>query len=250
MCVHLRVFSGCLTVPVCEPVCVCVCVCLWHNATVPGTGCPAGGVPAPLQTHKTLEGARLQAGPVPHGIQGIVVSTMREAEFFADGGFTDITYGVLLEPSRLARAAAVARRVTLRVLVDSPEAVAMLEACPLVGPTGAPQPWHVWVKVDCGYHRAGRDAAGDAVVAVCQTVAASPACAFSGLYSHSGDSYVRPLCCAGHPWPASGTHTCSPSPLTPASGTHTCTASSPRAPHPPSPLHTHTPNGPRPPPVS
>ena len=69
----------------------------------------------------------------------------------------------------------------------------VLERTPVIVSDTA-RPWSVFIKVDCGYHRAGRDAHGDAVVALCTAVAASPSARFRGLYSHSGDSYN----CAGH----------------------------------------------------
>ena len=52
-----------------------------------------------------------------------------------------------------------------------------LESTPLVGGTpDAPvvKRWSVFVKVDCGYHRAGRDAHSGDIVDFCVSVASSP----------------------------------------------------------------------------
>src|SRR6266568_8881001 len=50
-----------------------------------------------VKTHKTIEIARLQHG----GALGpITVSTLAEAEFFADAGFVDITYAVPIAPEK------------------------------------------------------------------------------------------------------------------------------------------------------
>ncbi|NJL73137.1 MAG: hypothetical protein HC888_17120 [Candidatus Competibacteraceae bacterium] len=57
-----------------------------------------------LKTVKCLEAARLS------GASAITVSTLAEAEFFADGGFTDILYAVGIIPAKLPRAAALIRR--------------------------------------------------------------------------------------------------------------------------------------------
>src|SRR5437667_9356507 len=53
------------------------------------------------KTHKTVEIARMQHGGA---IGPITVSTMAEAEFFAQAGFRDITYAVPMAPEKLPRA--------------------------------------------------------------------------------------------------------------------------------------------------
>src|SRR5256885_1763289 len=77
------------------------------------------------KTHKTAEIARMQHG----GATGpITVSTLAEAEFFADGGFRDITYAVPIAPEKLARAAALAARIErLNILIDSDVALRAVE---------------------------------------------------------------------------------------------------------------------------
>src|SRR5436305_424195 len=107
-----------------------------------------------VKTHKTIEIGRMQHG----GALGpITVSTLAEAEFFADAGFKDITYAVPIAPEKLDRAAALARKIeTLNLLLDSTSALQALEA--------QKQQFDVFLKVDCGYHRAGVDPDSDASV--------------------------------------------------------------------------------------
>src|SRR5712692_6256665 len=78
-----------------------------------------------VKTHKTAEIARLQHG----GALGpITVSTLAEAEFFADAGFRDITYAVPIAPEKLDRAAALASKIdALNLLIDSEPALRALE---------------------------------------------------------------------------------------------------------------------------
>lgn len=45
-----------------------------------------------FQTHKTIEGAKLQLEGVSEDNQAIVVSTVAELKFFADHGFQNILY--------------------------------------------------------------------------------------------------------------------------------------------------------------
>lgn len=135
-----------------------------------------------VKTHKCAEIAERQRalGP-PAGAAGITVSTLEEARVFADHGFADLTWAFPVIPGRLAEAVAVAERATLRLVVESPEAVAAVEA------TG--HPFHVWLKVDAGYHRAGVDPGSDVAVELARALAASERLAFDGLLSHSGQAY-------------------------------------------------------------
>lgn len=131
------------------------------------------------KTHKTIEGARLQHG----GEAGpITVSTLAEAEFYADAGFEDITYAFPIAPDKLERAAALGRRIRkLGVLIDTFEALSAIER------HGGP--FHVWLKVDCGYHRAGVDPASPESVKLATAIASSRAAKFEGLLTHAGHSY-------------------------------------------------------------
>src|SRR5579859_4113014 len=103
-----------------------------------------------VKTHKCIEIGELQR---KSGARGITVATIVEARDFADHGFDDITWAVPLLPSRLEEVIALARRITLRVLVESDEAVDALErAAKAAGITV-----HTWLEVDSGYHRSGVD---------------------------------------------------------------------------------------------
>src|SRR5262249_6907369 len=99
-----------------------------------------------IKTHKCIEiGERQRA----LGVSGVTVSTLYEAKVFADHGFSDITWAFPVILNRIPDAARIAERATLRLVVDSMEAVEALEK--------SKHPFHVWVKIDCGYHRAGMD---------------------------------------------------------------------------------------------
>src|SRR4051794_26132508 len=104
-----------------------------------------------VKTHKTIEIGRMQHGGA---IGPITLSTMAEAEFFADSGFGDITYAVPIAPEKLPRAAALAARIErLNILVDSHAALRAVEEFHAAYGTV----FDVFLKVDCGYHRAGVD---------------------------------------------------------------------------------------------
>src|ERR1044071_4503716 len=132
-----------------------------------------------VKTHKTIEIGRMQHG----GEQGpITVSTLAEAEFFADAGFGDITYAVPIPPEKVARAAALAKRIErLIVLVDSERAFRALEASGHV--------FDVYLKVDCGYHRAGVDPDDPDSARLALAMRDSSSVRFQGLLTHAGHSY-------------------------------------------------------------
>jgi D-serine deaminase-like pyridoxal phosphate-dependent protein len=131
-----------------------------------------------LKTHKCAEVARLQ---LDRSRAGATVATLEEARFFADHGIDDLTWAFPVILSRLDEVAELAERVTLGVVLDSPEALAGLEA---LG-----RPLHVWLKVDCGYHRAGVDPDSGRALGLVRRLAESSLLVFDGLLSHSGHAY-------------------------------------------------------------
>ncbi len=136
-----------------------------------------------VKTHKTIEGARLQHGG---GWGPITVSTLAEAELFAKHGFRDITYAVPIAPDKLPRAAALAQRLErLNVLIDSEAALRAIEEFHRAHDTT----FDVFLKVDCGYHRAGVDPADPDSARLAMAIAESPAVHFQGLLTHAGHSY-------------------------------------------------------------
>src|SRR5213594_3281786 len=126
-----------------------------------------------IKTHKCLELGRRQ---LALGAQGLTVSTLFEAEAFARAGFTDLTWAFPLDPTHIPHARRIAERATLRVLVDD-----LTTAKALAG-TGL----HVWLKVDCGYHRAGVDPASPYALEVARELGAERGLTFDGIVSHSG----------------------------------------------------------------
>jgi D-serine deaminase-like pyridoxal phosphate-dependent protein len=134
-----------------------------------------------VKTHKCIElGERQRA----LGAAGITVSTLAEARAFAAHGFGDITWAFPVILSRLDEVRELASRITLRLVADSAQAVDALAGL------GTPEhPLHVWLKVDCGYHRAGVDPEAPEAVELAARIASAPVLAFDGVLSHSGHAY-------------------------------------------------------------
>jgi D-serine deaminase-like pyridoxal phosphate-dependent protein len=136
-----------------------------------------------VKTHKTIEIGRMQFGG---GVGPITVSTLAEAESFAGSGFGDITYAVPIAPEKIARAARLAGRIrTINILLDSRDTLRAVEAFHRAHGTR----FDVFLKVDCGYHRAGVDPDAPETLALALECSRSPAIRFRGLLTHAGHSY-------------------------------------------------------------
>ncbi len=130
-----------------------------------------------IKTHKCLElGRRQQA----YGAKGITVSTLFEAQAFARGRFTDLTWAFPLDPTHIPHVQRIAQDgITLRVILDDLDTAKALAGSRL----------HVWLKVDCGYHRAGVDPASRYALEVARELGAERGLTFDGVLSHSGHAY-------------------------------------------------------------
>jgi D-serine deaminase-like pyridoxal phosphate-dependent protein len=131
-----------------------------------------------IKTHKCLEVARLQRSL---GATGITVSTLYEANVFAEHGFTDITWASPISFARVQQARELADSVTLRVIIDSTDALVRIK--------GTGYPFHVWLDVDCGYHRTGVDPRSEVAVNLARDIHESPKLNFDGILTHSGHAY-------------------------------------------------------------
>lgn len=136
-----------------------------------------------VKTHKVAEIGRMQHG----GTAGpITVSTLAEAEHFAAAGFGDITYAMPIAPEKLGRAARLAQRIErLNILIDSAESLRAIEAFH----RAENFVFDVFLKVDCGYHRAGVDPENPDSERLALAMAESEALRFRGLLTHAGHSY-------------------------------------------------------------
>jgi len=145
-------------------------------ATMAGRARSLGiGLRPHIKTHKCVELGRRQ---VAHGARGVTVSTLDEAEVFADAGFDDILWAVPIDPGHIPHARRVAERTRLGVVVDDLDTARALRNTQLTA----------WLKVDCGYHRAGVDPSSPYALEVVRALTA-PGARFGGIVSHSGHAY-------------------------------------------------------------
>jgi len=135
-----------------------------------------------IKTHKCIEIGKMQRDA---GAQGITVSTLGEAAFFADAGFDDITYAVPLAPNKFPGVQRISERIHLNVLVDHPTIVDQLgNFCKKNGIS-----LDVLVKVNCGYPRTGIDPEDPAAVSLIRKIVKDANLRFKGILTHAGHSY-------------------------------------------------------------
>jgi D-serine deaminase-like pyridoxal phosphate-dependent protein len=135
------------------------------------------------KTHKCLEIARLQ---MDENRPCLTVSTLAEARYFMDGGIRDLCLAVPLAPCHIDGALDLARESeSFSVLVDHEATVRQL----IARAAARSQRISTWLKIDCGYHRAGVDPLGDQLIPLAQTLSQSPWTDFKGLLAHGGHAY-------------------------------------------------------------
>jgi D-serine deaminase-like pyridoxal phosphate-dependent protein len=135
-----------------------------------------------VKTHKCVEVARLQQ---QRGAVGLTVSTLAEADALAAAGFDDLTWAFPLPWDKIPAALSLARRIKLRLVLDDPSTLETLEQAA----SDAGLRVHTWLKVDCGYHRAGVDPDSAEAVDLPRQMARSASMVFDGLLTHAGHAY-------------------------------------------------------------
>jgi D-serine deaminase-like pyridoxal phosphate-dependent protein len=134
-----------------------------------------------VKTAKSLDVAALLHDDTPCPV---TVSTLAEAEAFADGGYTDITYAVGIDPHKLPRVIALLRRgVRLRILLDSVEQASFVAEASRQA--GLPIPTQI--EIDCDGHRGGLKPDATALPEVGRIL--HDAGCLDGILTHAGESY-------------------------------------------------------------
>ena len=136
-----------------------------------------------LKTAKSIEVARRVLG----GTNGpITVSTLLEAERFAEAGITDILYAVGIAPAKLDRVIGIRRRgVDLTIITDNLVAAEAIAAAARA--SGEPIP--VLIEIDSDGHRGGVPSEDpERLTAIARVLAAGGAVP-RGVMTHYGGSY-------------------------------------------------------------
>lgn len=139
-----------------------------------------------LRPHlKTLKAAKAATALVHAGARGITVSTLKEANYFLQHGFRDITYAVGMVPSKLHEAASlIARGADLKIMTDSPEVARIIADEANLNGIG----YKVMIEIDCGDNRGGLQPDSEELIEIVGLIANSGA-HLEGVLTHAGHSY-------------------------------------------------------------
>ena len=134
-----------------------------------------------VKTTKALEPTRM----IHDGLGPITVSTLAEADFFADAGYTDILYAVGIAPGKLDRVARLRRRgVDLTILLDT---VAQAEAVvAFVAEHGESLP--ALIEIDSDGQRGGVEPEDPQLLEIARVLTDGGA-QVRGVMTHAGGSY-------------------------------------------------------------
>jgi D-serine deaminase-like pyridoxal phosphate-dependent protein len=114
------------------------------------------------------------------GVTAITVSSVSMARYFAEAGWNDITIAFPLNILEKQEIDDLSKTISLNILVSSAKVLAGFDEIPL----------GVFIKIDCGYHRAGisveRFDEIEDILAFCRN---SSALQFRGFLTHSGNTY-------------------------------------------------------------
>ncbi len=135
-----------------------------------------------VKTNKSIDVSR-RLMETPDG--PITVSTLLEAEYFADHGVTDILYAVCIAPNKLDHVAALqARGVRLSLILDSMETARLLAA----RSKERGDRFDVLVEIDSDGHRSGIKPHAPALLEIGQFLEAA-GIPVRGVLTHAGSSY-------------------------------------------------------------
>ncbi|WP_120498675.1 alanine racemase [Kiloniella sp. EL199] len=136
-----------------------------------------------MKTAKTLEAYHCAT---KDGFDGITVSTLAEADFFASGGVTDILYGVGIVPSKLSQAQRVQDKgVKLTLITDNSDAISLLDdEAKRLGTT-----FPIIIEIDSGGRRGGVLVDSQDLLNLATAIIASRCLSLEGVMTHAGHSY-------------------------------------------------------------
>lgn len=119
-------------------------------------------------------------------ISPITVSTLREAEYFAEGGFTDIIYAVSIVPAKLGRVKALMDKgIDIKLIIDDAKVANDIST---VG-TKQGCAFKVLIEIDSDMHRAGLSPDAIEVIEVARALHEGTGTEMVGVLTHAGESY-------------------------------------------------------------
>ncbi|MDA7949399.1 MAG: alanine racemase [Hyphomicrobiaceae bacterium] len=160
---------------------------LQRNIDMMAARCAGLGVK--LRPHlKTPKSVKVAECAVPDQSDPITVSTLREAEAFAAGGYKDVLCAAATAPTKLAHADRIQRDSGSNVILVT-DSVSLVEAADeKAGELGAP--FDFLIEIDCGEHRSGILPGSTELLAIGAALKDAKNLKLAGVMTHAGHSYA------------------------------------------------------------
>jgi len=136
-----------------------------------------------VKTNKCLDIAHIICGGQT---RPTTVSTIREAEYFFEDGFEDITYAVGIVPHKLPRIKKLMDAgANIKLILDDPSTASAL--CNYAEDNNVT--FKVFIEIDSDNHRAGLAPDNPVVIKLAEALDKSTHINFLGFLTHAGESY-------------------------------------------------------------
>ena len=124
---------------------------------------------------------------MPDKAAPITVSTLKEAAYFAQGGYTNILCAAATAPNKIAHANAIGRETGADIILvtDSVELVHAADA----KATELDADFRFLIEIDCGEHRSGVRPASPDLLAIAEALQSARCLSLGGVMTHAGHSY-------------------------------------------------------------
>jgi D-serine deaminase-like pyridoxal phosphate-dependent protein len=119
--------------------------------------------------------------------RSITVSTLKEAEYFARQGYSDIVCATAIVPGKFAHAARIREETGCDLILVTDALTVAREAARFAASQG--RTFSFLIEIDCGEHRSGLPPRDARVVELARAIDAAPQLRFRGVLTHAGHSY-------------------------------------------------------------
>ena len=137
---------------------------------------------------KTPKSVKVAERAIPDKSDPLTVSTLREAEAFAAGGYKDILCAAATAPTKLPHAESIQRETDARVILVTDSAALVEAADEKAGQLGTR--FDFLIEIDCGEHRSGVRPVSPELLDVAAKLKDAGNLHLCGVMTHAGHSYA------------------------------------------------------------
>ena len=138
-----------------------------------------------LKTPKSVEVGKIAKDG---DMSSITVSTLKEAEYFADNGFSNILLAAAITPNKFARVKRIFEASGQQIILATDSLWVANQAVSYAEKSGCDLAFVI--EVDCGEHRSGLPFDSAELIEIAEVLSAGNRTHFKGIMTHGGHSYL------------------------------------------------------------